>query len=525
MNISLKKIFSFLIIPIILLTSILEAKADSTLVCVKLIEPRNGSIYTGNTISFIVDIIDKNIDVKAVKYYLKRPCVVMGQEWKRGDSYLGEVTTAPYQFIWDCTSFSDMTNLSFYAIVIDTKGNEFNTNMANHIVLDRHVEVSALTLKAPHVESIIICDGNLDEAFWEVSTIPVSFPNGNNHIDVSAGWDKKNLYIGIKVRDTQLFSCFDTSYTSEFLDSHPLYKIYYSDFLAVYIDPLNRKISLRDTTECEVRISPVGYVNWRTSYRKKMSKGIKIGYSRIFGTLNNADDVDSLWIVELALPWRIIGIDPKSDQVLGFDVYNVDREDTVFYRLNSLWSGGGVTSLKNPSEWANLQLLKKSARSYLFKYVAPILVIVAIFIVFPLITNRDVAILKLLNRYSSPFVISYKDYIIRKINEYLEDNFKDENFSLDLLSKRLRLSKGYLMKIYKAENKITIAKKVTQIRIERAKELMEKSTNNITGIAYEVGFNSPEVFIRNFKRIESITPSEYKKRRIKGQFHKLGLNN
>ena len=49
----------------------------------------------------------------------------------------------------------------------------------------------------------------------------------------------------------------------------------------------------------------------------------------------------------------------------------------------------------------------------------------------------------------------------------------------------------------------------------KAKELLIKTENSITDIAYEAGFSNFNYFSSVFKNIEGITPSEYKKKYAK----------
>ena len=55
---------------------------------------------------------------------------------------------------------------------------------------------------------------------------------------------------------------------------------------------------------------------------------------------------------------------------------------------------------------------------------------------------------------------------------------------------------------------------IIKYRISKAKELLSTTDDKINKIADEVGFASPGVFIRAFKKIEGITPSEYRNKTI-----------
>jgi AraC-like DNA-binding protein len=59
---------------------------------------------------------------------------------------------------------------------------------------------------------------------------------------------------------------------------------------------------------------------------------------------------------------------------------------------------------------------------------------------------------------------------------------------------------------------------INHYRIEEAKNSLtnpKKNDSSILEIAYEVGFNSKEVFNRCFKKYTGMTPSEYKRKEQK----------
>ncbi len=53
---------------------------------------------------------------------------------------------------------------------------------------------------------------------------------------------------------------------------------------------------------------------------------------------------------------------------------------------------------------------------------------------------------------------------------------------------------------------------ITDIRLEKGKELLAKSQLTISEIAFKTGFNNPKYFTKNFKKKYDILPSAYKKK-------------
>jgi AraC-like DNA-binding protein len=52
---------------------------------------------------------------------------------------------------------------------------------------------------------------------------------------------------------------------------------------------------------------------------------------------------------------------------------------------------------------------------------------------------------------------------------------------------------------------------VSCLRITRARELLLREDLNISMVALEVGYNDASTFIRHFKKLTGLRPSDYKK--------------
>ena len=50
------------------------------------------------------------------------------------------------------------------------------------------------------------------------------------------------------------------------------------------------------------------------------------------------------------------------------------------------------------------------------------------------------------------------------------------------------------------------------MRIERAKELLTTTSMKLSTIAMEIGYNEPNYFSHVFRKLEGITPKEYRNR-------------
>jgi len=101
--------------------------------------------------------------------------------------------------------------------------------------------------------------------------------------------------------------------------------------------------------------------------------------------------------------------------------------------------------------------------------------------------------------------------IIMKAKEFIRANYK-KKIKLEDISKVVYLSPYYLSHIFKKEVGFTLFEYLTKVRIEEAKRLLENTPWNTTRISFEVGCTDQSYFSKVFKKIEGMSPSDYRKR-------------
>ena len=70
----------------------------------------------------------------------------------------------------------------------------------------------------------------------------------------------------------------------------------------------------------------------------------------------------------------------------------------------------------------------------------------------------------------------------------------------------------YISRLFKEECGVGFAEYLNQIRVERAKLLIENGEMKLKDIVSRVGFNNYNYFFRVFKEIAGMTPLEYEQR-------------
>jgi len=105
---------------------------------------------------------------------------------------------------------------------------------------------------------------------------------------------------------------------------------------------------------------------------------------------------------------------------------------------------------------------------------------------------------------------------IQDIEAYLRQNYKRE-VTLQEIAERFYLSREYISRKFRQEFGKTITDYVTQVRIDKAKELLENPHLKVYEIAEFVGYQNDKYFIKVFKRAEGVTPSEYGRARAEAK--------
>ncbi len=101
--------------------------------------------------------------------------------------------------------------------------------------------------------------------------------------------------------------------------------------------------------------------------------------------------------------------------------------------------------------------------------------------------------------------------------------YRDETLSLNSLSKQLSIAPRYLSQVVNEQLNKNFRDLLNNFRIEEAKTRLlnpGKEDWAILEVAFEVGFNSKEVFNRCFKKYTGMTPSEFRKLKKNENNHK-----
>lgn len=109
---------------------------------------------------------------------------------------------------------------------------------------------------------------------------------------------------------------------------------------------------------------------------------------------------------------------------------------------------------------------------------------------------------------------SKKSERINSAIKYIAQNYTD-NITTDFLARLSNTSNAYFCHIFKEVTGKSAKEYITDLRVEKAAGLLLTTSMNITEIAMQCGFSDANYFTRSFKRIKSISPSQYRNRKEK----------
>ncbi len=103
--------------------------------------------------------------------------------------------------------------------------------------------------------------------------------------------------------------------------------------------------------------------------------------------------------------------------------------------------------------------------------------------------------------------LTYSD-IIKETIRYLTCNIT-KDISLTEMGSHLGVNPSYLSRIFKEETGMPLINYINHQRIELSKYYFETEMDNITEVAFRVGYNDSSYFAKTFKKLTGISPKEY----------------
>ena len=107
--------------------------------------------------------------------------------------------------------------------------------------------------------------------------------------------------------------------------------------------------------------------------------------------------------------------------------------------------------------------------------------------------------------------IKTHEHIVLKAQLFIKSNYEN-SITLEDVASAVYLSPSYFSTIFKETSGYNFSSYLTKMRIEAAREMLEKTAVPIKEIVYKVGFEDYNYFNRVFKSYNNVPPGEYRRK-------------
>jgi signal transduction histidine kinase/ligand-binding sensor domain-containing protein/CheY-like chemotaxis protein/AraC-like DNA-binding protein len=108
-------------------------------------------------------------------------------------------------------------------------------------------------------------------------------------------------------------------------------------------------------------------------------------------------------------------------------------------------------------------------------------------------------------------ITSRDEEFLKQVIRIVESGMTDPDFNIEAVAESVNMGRTAFYKKFKGLTGQAPVEFVKDMRLKRGKQLLDAGQNNITEVAYSVGFSSPGYFSTCFKEAYRISPKEYAK--------------
>ena len=103
------------------------------------------------------------------------------------------------------------------------------------------------------------------------------------------------------------------------------------------------------------------------------------------------------------------------------------------------------------------------------------------------------------------------DNFVQRIRRFVERNYV-KNPTLQEIAGKTLLSPKYVSRKFKQETHETFSDYKVKLKMQQAKKFLQETSFGVAQVAYKVGYENAESFMKMFKKAFGLTPTEYRKK-------------
>ena len=100
--------------------------------------------------------------------------------------------------------------------------------------------------------------------------------------------------------------------------------------------------------------------------------------------------------------------------------------------------------------------------------------------------------------------------VIQQAKQYIMDNYQNPDLSVEMICRHLHMSPAYFSTMFKKETGQAYIAYLTEIRLNKAVELLNKTDDKTYVIASKVGYQEQNYFSYVFKKKFGVSPTKFR---------------
>ena len=100
--------------------------------------------------------------------------------------------------------------------------------------------------------------------------------------------------------------------------------------------------------------------------------------------------------------------------------------------------------------------------------------------------------------------------MIEEAKRYIQEHYPDPDLSVEMICRQLHMSPAYFSTMFKKETGQTYVAYLTEVRLNKAVELLNETNDKTYVIARKVGYQEQNYFSYVFKKKYGLSPSKFR---------------